>query len=295
MKFHLHGAGGLNFRYARSITKYYAKSFYLCTLLLSKHKRWATYAVYGLCRYVDNIVDSPRARSREEVLAEIRHVESELRIAYREGESQHPVIQPFSVAAQKYKIPMEYALDLLKGVLMDTEKNRYQTFDELYVFCYRVASVVGLMMTPVLGYSNPTALVYAEKLGIAMQLTNILRDVLEDKNAGRIYFPQDEMKRFGVTDEDILAERATPQFLEMMKFNIDRARKYYQEAEPGIAMLDKESQFAIYAASAIYSGILGKLEARGCDPFPGRVFVPKGKKIRILLGELLRTRIFGKG
>jgi phytoene synthase len=279
------------FQYARALTAHHAKSFYLSAALLPKEKRWATYALYGFCRYVDNLIDTPRPRDEQERLRELDYLENEIKISYRTGESEHPIMKPFIAVAKHYAIPKEHPLDLIEGVRMDIHKNRYQSFDELYLFAYRVAGVVGLMMTPLLGYKNPEALIYAEKLGIAMQITNILRDIKEDKNMDRIYLPVDELKQFNVSPDDLFAERMTEPLIQLMKFQVDRAHSYYDEAEKGIKMLDKDAQFAIYSASKIYRGILKKIEFRNYNPFLGRVYVPNRKKLRIVLSEVMRTKV----
>jgi phytoene synthase len=160
------------------------------------------------------------------------------------------------------------------------------------VYCYRVASVEGLMMTCVLGYKDASAFEYAEKMGIAMQLTNILRDVQEDKNMGRIYLPNEDLRKFGVSEEDILNDRVSPELRQCMKFQVERAHHYYDEGDKGIVLLPKESQYAISSASKIYRGILRKIEERDFNPFLGRVFVPQQKKIGILVGEVVRTKLF---
>jgi 15-cis-phytoene synthase len=291
-RFWEHPEYAVSFANVRKITAHFAKSFYFSAQIFPREQRWATYAVYGFCRYADNIVDVPRQRSMDELYAEIAALRCELEICYRTGESEHPIMRPFALVARRYGIPIAYAQDLLLGVMMDTERSRYDTFDELYVFCYRVASVVGLMMTAVLGYKDDSAFLYAEKMGVAMQLTNILRDVQEDNRLGRIYLPSEDLQRFGVSEDDIRQERFTPNVRALMQFQVERAHRYYDEAEPGIRLLPPESQFAIYAASRIYRGILTKLEARDYNPFLGRVFVPQSKKIQILVREVVRTRIF---
>jgi phytoene synthase len=174
---------------------------------------------------------------------------------------------------------------------MDTHKNRYETFDDLYLFAYRVAGVVGLMMTPLLGYKNPEAMDYAENLGIAMQLTNILRDVKEDKDMDRIYLPLEEIRMFGLDENHFFEENMSENFRNLMKYQVDRAHNYYDAADKGIKMLDRDAQFAIYSASKIYRGILRKIELQNYNPFQGRVFVPQSKKLQILIGEALKTRV----
>lgn len=277
--------------YAKEIMKYHAKSFYFAGKFLPAERRAATYAVYSFCRYADNIVDNPRQRSHEEILHELNELSQELENACNYGESENPAVGAYIASAKEYGIPAKYALYLLKGVEMDLTINRYDNFDELYLFCYRVAGVVGLMMTYVLGFEDEEALKYAEKLGIAMQLTNILRDIKEDKEMGRIYLPQNEMAEFGINDENVINEQFTDNFRKFMEFQVDRAQKYYEEANAGIKMLNRGSQFAIYAASEIYSGILDKIRKNDYNPFNERVFVPKSRKISILLSELLKRRI----
>lgn len=278
------------FEHVRLLTSYWSKSFYFSARFLPDDKRWATYALYGFCRFSDNLIDNPRKRSKQQLIGEVACFRRELKLAYRWGESEHPILKPFILVAKKYGIPIEYPLDLLKGVQMDIEKMRYDTFDDLYLFCYRVASVVGLMMTFIMGYNNDQAFAYAEKLGVAMQLTNILRDVKEDRDLGRIYLPLAELQQFGLTEDDVFKENFNEQFRQLMKFQVERADGYYQEASKGIPMLTTASQFAIYSASKIYQGILRKLEQRDYNPFLGRVYVPSGKKFRILAREVLRTK-----
>ncbi len=279
------------FEYARRITAYYSKSFYVSARILPADRRWATYALYGFCRHCDNLIDTPRQRTRSEIFGEIEFLTEELQIAYNTGESEHPVVRAFIFVAKRYGIPIEYPLDLLKGVAMDIQQARYITFDELTFFCYRVASVVGLMMTHILGYKDKRAFEYAKLLGIAMQLTNILRDIKEDKQMGRIYLPQADLSVFGVSNQDILNEKMTPQLRALMKFQIKRADRYYSEAIPGISLLKTESQYAIYSAAKIYRGILRQIEARNYNPFTSRVFVPPIQKIGILLHEVLRMKV----
>ena len=279
------------FGYARKITAHYSKSFYFSAQMLPSEQRWATFALYGFCRHCDNLIDTPRQRTETEIVREIQRLTEELKVAYNTGESQDPIIRAFILVAKVYGIPIAYPLDLLNGVAMDVQQTRYKTFDELTLFCYRVAAVVGLMMTYVLGYKDDRAFGYAKQLGIAMQLTNILRDVKEDKEMGRIYIPQMDLAQFDVTEQDILDEKMTPQLRALIKFQIERADRYYTEAIPGISLLKTESQYAIYSAARIYRGILRKIEECDYNPFLSRVFVPSTQKIKILLHEGLRTKV----
>ncbi len=273
-----------SFAYSKAVIKYYAKSFSFASMFLPKPRRLATYAVYGFCRFVDNIVDSVRSRSESELKKELDCFREELITAYRNGESQHPVLSPFIHTALFYNIPLEEPLELIKGVEMDFSIKRYDTFDELYVFCYRVASVVGLMMSRVFGISDEKYLLNAEQLGIAMQLTNILRDVKEDKDMGRIYLPKEELDRFDISENDVIDENFGSKFREMMQFQIHRAYEYYEKGNSGIKSLDKDCRFAVASASDIYSEILKKLVEQDYNPFISRAAVSKSRKI-FLLGK----------
>ncbi|KAA3618310.1 MAG: phytoene/squalene synthase family protein [Calditrichaeota bacterium] len=280
-----------SFEHARLQTAYYSKSFYISAKMLPTEKRWATYALYGFCRYADNLIDNPRNRTHQELLNEVRALETEINSAYNSGESEHPILKSFIFVAKRYGIPKEYPMDLLKGVVMDIDKKRYQTFEELYLFCYRVAGVVGLMMTHVLGYKSEKAFYYAEKLGTAMQLTNILRDIQEDKNIGRIYLPIEELNKFGLSEHDIINENMPKKMHDLMKFQIKRASQYYEDGNKGISLLSRDAQFAIFSSSKIYNGILLKIEAQNYNPFLGRVYVSQVKKFGILFQEIIKTKM----
>lgn len=280
-----------DFVYAKSVIDYYAKSFSFAVKLLPEEKKWATYAVYAFCRYTDNIIDNPRQRSEFEISTEISSLENELKLAQKYNESEHPAISAFAISAKEFNIPYKYAFELIEGVKMDTYKTKYETFDELYVFAYRVASVVGLMMSYILGFKNEETLKYAEKLGVAMQLTNILRDIKEDKTRGRIYIPLEDIERFGVSIQDFMSERFTDRFKDLMKFQVDRTLEFYKDSEKGIPMLNKDSRFTIYAASKIYGQILDKLQKLDYNPFLGRVYVPKYQKLSALLSEYFKRKL----
>jgi 15-cis-phytoene synthase len=162
---------------------------------------------------------------------------------------------------------------------MDTHTKRYETFDELYVYCYRVASTVGLMSSEILGYSNKKALEYAEAMGVGMQLTNILRDIKEDAAMGRIYLPQEDLRAFNISEEQIFANQTDENFVEMMRFQIERARNFYRNGEKGIALLEKDSRFTVLLASRVYSRILDQIEKQNYNIFIKRAHTSKSQKI----------------
>ena len=276
--------------FSNEVIRHHAKSFSFAARFLPKKKRCASAAVYSFCRHADNIVDKKRERTAGQIAAELECLRRELVLAYRTGESEHPSIGAFIRTAMNYEIPQKYPLELLKGVESDLNKETFSNFDGLYLYCYRVASCVGLMMTHILGFSDKSALEYAEKLGAAMQLTNILRDITEDAADGRIYLPEDEMKRFGISKDDIFKQKFTADFYDFMVFQAERAAKYYEESLPGIKLLDKDSRFAIFAAAKIYGRILKKIEQQNYNPFTGRAFVPKSEKIKIVFAEYFKTK-----
>ncbi len=173
---------------------------------------------------------------------------------------------------------------------MDTRIKRYETFDELYVYCYRVASTVGLMSSEILGYAERITLEYAEAMGIGMQLTNILRDVKEDAAIGRIYLPQEDLRAFKVSEEQIFANEFDAHFAEMMKFQVARARVFFEKGEKGIAFLEKDSRFTVLLASRIYAKILDEIEKQNYDVFAKRAHTTKRQKIFALPNIWLETK-----
>ncbi len=187
-----------------------------------------------------------------------------------------------AICSKSYEIPQKLPLELMQGVLMDTTIKRYETFEELYVYCYRVASTVGLMSSEIFGYTKLETLEYAEALGIAMQLTNILRDVKEDAAMGRIYLPQEDLRRFNVSEKQIFANDFDENFERMMKFQIKRARDYYRKAEKGIPLLEKDTRFTVLLASRIYSRILDEIERQNHDVFRKRAHTTFWQKLSMI-------------
>jgi phytoene synthase len=199
----------------------------------------------------------------------------------------------------RYRIPSRYAEQLVQGVAADLQRKRYSNFDELAVYCYGVASTVGLMSMHIIGFDDGSAgrgaaAQYAVKLGIAMQVTNILRDVKEDWEAGRVYLPQDELRAFGLGEGDIGAGRNTARWQEFMRFQVERNKQLYCEALPGIALLNPSGRFAIAAAAELYRAILTDIEARGYDVFSHRAGVSTLGKLRRLPGIWWRARGAGR-
>lgn len=286
------------YKYCESVTKTHAKSFYFAAKFLPKEKQRPLYALYALCRHIDDEVDEAEISNENEAIEAVKRWERELNKVYS-GKSEDEfwiyksekrnselrdqnselVLLAWKDFLSKYKIPQNLPLELMKGVLMDTHIKRYETFDELYVYCYRVASTVGLMSSEIFGYSAPETLDYAEVLGIAMQLTNILRDVGEDAEMNRIYLPQEDLRKFGVTEEQIFSKRIDENFVELTKFEIARSRRYYQKAEKGISFLEKDTRFTVLLALRLYSKILDEIERQHYDVFNQRAHTTTTQKI----------------
>lgn len=268
----------------REYTRTFAKSFYFSSYLLPKEKRAAAYAIYTFCRYADNIVDGNFSDPSFDTRSKFIPVMNFLDEIYSASDVNNKLINnsAFARTVMKYQIPRKYFDDLIDGVCMDTEHKRYNTFAELENYCYKVASVVGLIMTEIFGYSHKAALPYAVYLGKAMQLTNILRDIKEDHRMGRIYLPADELKCFEYTEEDIARGNMNENYAMMMRFNIDRARAYYELSTHGFPYLTNDgSRTTVVLMYKIYSRILNEIEAYGYDVYSGRRFVSTAEKLKL--------------
>jgi len=268
------------FRQAAAVTAVGSKSFYFATRFFPADLARAAHAVYWFCRYTDDIADE--CEHPEEGKRELQEWEASLRLAMRTESTQHPVLRVFLDTAREYNIPMEYAFDLIEGMRMDLNGTRYRTFDELRVFCYRVASVVGLMMSSVVGLCDErhaeAARLHAVDLGIAMQLTNILRDIGEDLERERIYLPSEEMEQFGYSERDLRAHVRDENFRRLMQYQVDRARRFYRQGNAGIRMLNPNGRFAVKIASDVYRHILRRIESSEFDVFGQRAVVPARQK-----------------
>jgi phytoene synthase len=252
-----------------------SRSFYFATRFFPHELSRSAHAIYWFCRHTDDLVDE--CATAEQGRRDLEEWASALERTLSGETPADPILQVFQDTMMRFQIPHEYPRELLEGMRMDLDCVRYESFPALRVFCYRVASVVGLMMSHIIGF-RPGALEYAVDLGIAMQLTNILRDVGEDLRRGRIYLPADEMRMFGYTEADLRAHAKNRHFLELMKFQVARARRYYQRALPGIELLDPAGRFAVRIAADVYCEILGQIERSGYDVFENRAVVPATRK-----------------
>jgi 15-cis-phytoene synthase len=273
------------YRICREIARAHSKTFYLSSLFLAPEKRRAVWAVYAFCRTADDIVD--RVAPASERLAALAAWELGLVDAY-DGRADDPIFVAFAHAARRFRIPIEPALDLLRGARLDVTVRRYAAYADLHEYCYLVASTVGLLVMPVLGTLSPEAARYGVALGRAMQMTNILRDVGEDARMGRIYLPGEDLRRFGCEESAVLDGTGGPAFEALMRFEIERVRALYREAEPGIALLAPDARRTVRVALVLYRGILERIEANRYDVFSRRAFVPLGAKLRTVVATLAR-------
>lgn len=276
-----------------TITRENSKTFYMAASLLPEAKRHATYALYAFCRTSDDMVDRPYPS--DEVAGRVA-IDLE---AWRQQVIFEAIAAPignrevslaWADARRAYRIPRGYVDQLIDGLALDLKRVRYQTFADLARYCYGVACTVGLMSMHITGYDGREAIPYAIRLGVALQLTNILRDVGEDWRSGRLYLPQEELEAFGLSESDIAAGRVDNRWRDFMRFQITRARRLYQEALPGVALLHRDGRFAIAAAGELYRGILDQIEQNDYDVFTRRASLGAFGKLRRLPGIWLRAK-----
>jgi len=266
----------LSLRHCRTTTRHHAKSFYFASIALPREKKDAAYAVYAFCRYADDVVDE----TPDDAPAALAKIESEYDRMTAGNTSDPPFAPAFAWAVQRYNVPKEPFMELLEGVARDQGRVRIATWEELRDYCWHVASTVGLMMARIFELRDERGVERAVELGIAMQLTNILRDIREDYARDRIYLPAEELARFGVAESDLAANRLTPEITALLRFQIDRAREFYRSSEMGIPLLaDDGSQYTVWLMRHVYAGILDAIEAQGLDVFSQRASTSTPRKL----------------
>jgi len=263
---------------ATALPKGNKTNFYYSFSLLPKQKREAIHAVYAFCRYTDDIVDEGTDQQSKAI--RLRRWQMELGRALR-GKSSYPILNQLNTTARKFNIPVDHFYDLIRGMEMDLEKTRYETFEELREYCFLVASSVGLMCRQIFGYRNDSTREYAINLGIALQLTNILRDIKEDARRGRIYIPREDLQRFGYAENDLLSCRYTPEFVNLMRFECDRASMYFDMARDALGNEDKRFFFAARIMWSIYAHTLRRIMRSNYNVFERRISIPGLLKILI--------------
>lgn len=273
------------FEECRQITKRYGTSFYFATQFFPKETRNGIYAIYAFARIPDEIVDNPKKTSKDAAaLSEMREWRNRWLEAMALGGSDDDVMNAIVFAFNKYEISVEYGEAFLKSMFQDEEKSSYRNYAELEDYMYGSAGVIGLMVTRVVGYSSEAAFPFAEKLGYAFQMTNFLRDIREDcDELGRIYMPEDEMRRFGLDRRDVFTHVTDVRFTRFMKFQIERTRQIYREALPGIKLLNWRGRLAVRISYVLYKAILNEIERANYNVYAGRVRTNLGQKLRLSL------------
>jgi len=268
-----------DYRRCAEITREAKSNFYYAFMLLPAERRRALYAVYAFCHFVDDVADDESIREPAYLLERWRE---ELGRVYGDGAPSRAISRALADAVQRFSIPRSYFEELIAGAEMDLSRKRYATFEELRLYCYRVASVVGLICIEIFGYSNPQAKSYAENLGIAFQLTNILRDVKEDAGRRRIYLPLEDLQRFAVAEDEILNGVYSKGFVRLMAFEAQRAAEYYQQAENAIPSEDRSSLLTAEAMRLIYGSLLNLIISSNYQVLDRRISLSAPRKLYLV-------------
>ncbi len=272
-----------SYRHCRKIARERAKNFYYSFLLLDKQQSDAMCAIYAFMRQCDDLSDEDAGGDKEKVRGAIAHWRVEMDRTLRGQPAEDPIWPAFADTVARYKIPHRFFHEMIDGVSSDIDPRDVQTWDDLYRYCYLVASVVGLTIIHIWGFSSARALLLAEKCGIAFQLTNILRDVREDALLGRVYLPAEDLKRFGVTEEQLKSGVENDAFRSLMSFEAGRAKSYYDESAALLPLIEKKSRRSLWALRKIYIDLLARLQAANFNVLSRRINVPTAAKIAILL------------
>jgi 15-cis-phytoene synthase len=271
------------------ITQNSKTNFLYSFSLLPKEKYEAINTVYAFCRQTDDIVDN-EGESVELRFKKIRQWRSEFEKALS-GKSDYSLLNRVNKIIKKFNIPVEPFFELIKGMESDLQVSRYKDFATLYQYCFRAAATVGLMCIEIFGYKTENAKQYAVNLGIALQLTNILRDIKFDALNGRIYLPEEDLKRFGYTEDDLMNFRYNDSFIELMKFECKRAREYFEKANDSFVKEDRKLLFPARIMQKIYYNILVKIEKMNYNVFTKKARVSKFKKIYYTLGVFVKYKL----
>lgn len=269
------------YAHCQQVARTEATNFYYAFRTLPRDKRNGIYAVYAFCRVCDDIADGQLpSEQKRALLSKIRQD-----LVSMESLSRSPVFKALDDTVEKFQIPIQYLEDIIDGVEMDLVNTRYESFEDLKEYCYHVASVVGLITIEIFGYKDQRAKEYAVDLGIAMQMTNILRDIREDSIRGRIYLPLDEMEELGYSEQDLLDKVINKQFRSLMIHQIARTRYYFDRGSQLFPLISTESRTCIVMLHHIYSSILDRIERVGFDVFTSRITLSKREKL-LVLGRL---------
>lgn len=272
----------------KALTKKYGTSFFFATQFFPRETRDGIYAIYAFARIPDEIVDDPAKMGKDTTLAKLNEWRDSWLAAMSAGSSEDDVMNAIVYMFRKYQIPVEEGDAFLRSMFMDEERSTYANYAELEDYMYGSAGVIGLMVTRIVGFSSEAAFPHALKLGYAFQLTNFLRDIREDyEELGRVYMPQDELERFGLSSDDLSKRKCDQRFVEFMKWQIARNREVYKEALPGIPMLAWRGRLAVRISYVLYKAILAEIERADYNVYLGRVRTSFWQKIGLSLKALV--------
>ena len=280
--------GGLSlaqsYELCRQVQKSHSKTYYFSTRLFPPEVRPHVHALYAFMRYADEIVDNPGATTLDEQLAALEAFEEETLAAVSGEEVPNPVLRAYAATARERAIEPQHITSFMKSMKMDTHVFRYPTYESLKLYTYGSAAVVGLMMCRIVGVADERATGHAEALGVAMQLSNFLRDIREDWHRGRVYLPLEDLARFGYPEEDLGAGLVDERFVELMRFEVDRARRLYEFAGDGFGYIPRGRRYPVRVALELYAAILESIEAQGYDVFSRQAQTSGLAKLRVAAG-----------
>jgi len=277
-----------SYRYCRKVAKARAKNFYYAFRLLDKTQRDGMCAIYAFMRHCDDLSDNPGAKDKSQISQQIALWRMDMDNSLKGRMADSPLWPAFCDTVHRYSIPQRFFHEMIDGMLSDIEPRQIETYDELYRYCYQVASVVGMTIIHIFGFESVRALLLAEKSGVAFQLTNILRDVREDADMGRVYLPREDLRRFGVNAEQLRLGMENDRFRSLMKFEAGRAWACYEESEPLSMLISPKSRRSLWALREVYKRLLERIEKANYAVLNQRVSVPKVSKVMLTLRAFLK-------
>jgi phytoene synthase len=277
-----------SYRYCRKVAKARAKNFYYAFRLLEKTQRDGMCAIYAFMRHCDDLTDNPDAQDKSQISQQIALWRMDMDNSLKGRLADDPLWPAFCDTVHRYSIPQRFFHEMIDGMLSDIEPRQIETYDELYRYCYQVASVVGMTIIHIFGFESVRALLLAEKSGVAFQLTNILRDVREDADMGRVYLPREDLRRFGVNAEQLRLGMENDRFRSLMKFEAGRAWACYEESEPLSTLINPKSRRSLWVLREVYKRLLGRIEKANYAVLNERISVPKVTKVMLTLRAFLK-------
>jgi len=277
-----------SYRYCRKVAKERAKNFYYAFRLLDKTQRDGMCAIYAFMRHCDDLSDNPGSKDKSQIQQNISLWRMDMDNSLKGRMADDPLWPAFCDTVYRYSIPQRFFHEMIDGMLSDIEPRQIETYEELYRYCYQVASVVGMTIIHIFGFESVRALLLAEKSGVAFQLTNILRDVREDADMGRIYLPREDLRRFGVNAEQLRLGMENDRFRSLMKFEASRAWACFEESEPLSTLISPKSRRSLWALREVYKRLLERIEKANYAVLNKRISVPKSTKIMLTMRAFLK-------